>query len=87
MERGSFWKGLRKRGVNNMAEISLLNGGNKSNEMKEAVRKLRDDLPDLIEYLKLGAQLRMEKFKALKKQGFTNRQAIELCKGPMSIDK
>lgn len=66
-----------------MKEISILKGGGKPNELKEAVRTMRDAMPDYIEYLKIDAQMRREKFNALIAQGFTVDQAIELCKGPL----
>ena len=66
-----------------MATLKVFKGCGKPNEMKEAIRTMLDVMPDYIEYLKVDAQVRREKFKALVGQGFTVDQAIELCKGPL----
>ncbi len=66
-----------------MNKLKLLKGGGTADELKQAVRTMRDIMPDYIEYLKIDAQLRREKFKALIESGWTEDQAVELCKGPL----
>lgn len=66
-----------------MGNLKVLKGGGTADELKQAVRTIRDIMPDYIEYLKIDAQLRREKFKALIEQGWTEDQAVELCKGPL----
>ena len=66
-----------------MANIKLLKGGGSPDEFKQAIRKMIEATPDLIEYYKIDAQLRREKFKALVEEGFTEDQALELSKGPL----
>ena len=46
----------------------------------QALVELREDLPRLLEFMALSATMTRAKFKALVKEGFTEAQAIELCK-------
>jgi hypothetical protein len=52
----------------------------KPNEMAKAVGLMKENLPHILEYIAIGAQLSYTKFTALKEEGFTDEQAIELCK-------
>lgn len=61
-------------------KITVLHGGATKNELKAAIRTMRDNLPDMIEHMNLMAQLHKAKFDALKEQGFSDEQALELCK-------
>ncbi|OGS95955.1 MAG: hypothetical protein A3K04_10020 [Gallionellales bacterium RBG_16_56_9] len=61
-------------------KVVAIAGGGTKNLTKEAVRMLNQNLPDMIEYAQLMAQLQKAKFDALKKQGFDDAQALELCK-------
>lgn len=45
------------------------------------VRTLRENLPALMELKQLDAKLARVKFLALVQEGFTEMQALELCKG------
>lgn len=44
------------------------------------VREMRENLPAHIEFEQLRARVIREKFSALVKNGFTETQALELCK-------
>ena len=61
-------------------KLTLLHGGNTKNQHRDAIRAIRESMPDLIEHMQLMAQLHKAKFDALKAQGFTDDQALELCK-------
>lgn len=54
---------------------------NMENEFAEAVKNLKENTLTFIEYLQIDAQLKKEKYDALVKEGFSENQAIELCKG------
>ena len=66
--------------MSNRENITVLEGGGKPNMTKDMVRKLRSELPVMIEYMAVMAELQRAKFDALKSQGFTDEQALELCK-------
>ena len=57
----------------------LDDGGNPS-VSKEAVRKMEEELPVILEYFAVYAQMVRAKFDELVKQGFTEPQALELCR-------
>lgn len=61
-------------------KVTVIDGGRTPNLSAEAVRKMRTDLPVLVEYLQMTAELQKAKFDALRSQGFTEAQAIELSK-------
>jgi hypothetical protein len=63
-----------------MSVIKILEGGRSNNEMADAMRKMAAEMPILIENVKMLAQLQRAKFDALKDVGFTDEQALELCK-------
>lgn len=60
-------------------KIKLLNTNNK-NEMRAELEKMKRDLPEFIEYTSVLAKIRKASFDALVEQGFTEPQALELCK-------
>lgn len=45
----------------------------------QAVANMKNELPALLEYIDLMAQLRRRKYKALISQGFDEKQALFLC--------
>ena len=49
-------------------------------EMAAAVDKLRRAQPMIIEYVAILAKMKWAAFEAYKKEGFTDAQALELCK-------
>jgi hypothetical protein len=46
----------------------------------QSVKTMRDNLPALLELAAINARLVRAKFVALQNQGFTESQALELCK-------
>lgn len=54
-------------------------------DMAALVENLRRNLPQLLEHAALIAQFRRAYFLALVKEGFTNEQALELCKHSMTL--
>lgn len=48
--------------------------------LAQSVKTLRDNLPAMMELKQLDAKLCRVKFLALVEQGFTEQQALELCK-------
>jgi hypothetical protein len=61
-------------------EFKILPGGNTPSEIAESLRKMKESLPVVVEYIVLSVELTRKKFDELKKQGFTDGQALELCK-------
>lgn len=48
--------------------------------LTKELRNLVENLPVMLEYQTAVAQLQRARYKALLKEGFTEEQAIELCK-------
>jgi hypothetical protein len=61
-------------------KIKIFEGGCNPNELKEALRTLKVNLPEMQEYLKIHAQMIKWKYDALLEEGFSKEQAIELCR-------
>jgi len=57
-----------------------IEGGSKPNITKDALKKMREGLPAMLEYIQITAGIRRAKYEALIAQGFTKPEAIELCK-------
>jgi hypothetical protein len=54
----------------------------KSVDMARGVKHLRDNIIAMIEFEQLNARLVRAKYLALLEQGFTEQQALELCRKP-----
>jgi len=67
-----------------MSKIKELKTNGK-NEMFSAIMDFKRNLPDLIAHMTIMAELRKASYDSLLKQGFTEEQALELCKNPLSI--
>ena len=65
---------------NDKKPFTILQGKNSPSLSKDALRKMRVEMDGLKEYLLIEAELMKIKFDALKSHGFTDQQALELCK-------
>lgn len=60
--------------------VTTIKDGDKPNVMKEGLRNMIENLPTLIEHMKIMSKLHKAKFDALKAEGFSDAEALELCK-------
>ena len=72
-----------KKHVRPDIQVYELDNNINDNEFAEAVRELRKNLSAHMDYLVIDAQLKRKKFDSLTKEGFSEVQALELCKGPV----
>lgn len=49
----------------------------------ELLREMQQNLPMILEAIKIQSEMLRYKFLELKKQGFTDAEALELCKGKL----
>lgn len=61
-------------------KITVLDGGAKKDALADSLRTLRANIELLIEGAELTARVTRAKYLALIAQGFTEAQALELCK-------
>jgi len=54
-----------------------------ADQLQQMLRAVREELPTQLELATLASQIMRARFNAYVKEGFTEAQAIELCKGPM----
>ena len=50
-------------------------------ELQKNVEIMRENLPAIIEYQRIMAQIKRARFTALTQEGFTQEQALYLCQG------
>lgn len=63
------------------SRVIALPGNATPDKVRESMRNLQASLPAILEGQMLLAQVTRAKFEALLAQGFSEAQAIELCKG------
>lgn len=63
-----------------MSNLVPIEGTGKQDKLRDSLRQLEQDLPALIEMQKFSVRMTREKFKRLLAEGFTEAQALELCK-------
>jgi len=61
-------------------KITVFEGDGVKNINAETIRKIKKDLPMMLEYQLVAAELARDKYTALINQGFTEAQALELTK-------
>lgn len=61
-------------------KISVLEGGGLPDNLKESLRELKSGFDAFAEYLQILAKLTRIKYRALIDEGFTEAEALELCK-------
>ena len=62
-----------------MDNLKVFNGKGEKNELSEVIRNLKETITEQIELQIIVAQLQKARFDELKKQGFSDNHAIELC--------
>lgn len=62
-----------------MTNVTTFNGT--EDEIKASNEKMKRYMPEMIEYAAAVAKLKREFFVALKKEGFSDSEALELTKG------
>jgi hypothetical protein len=64
----------------NKNNLFMFPGAPPPNIRKDVIGRMIEDIPFLIEYFAVQATLTRAKFDSLKKENFTDEQALELCK-------
>jgi len=60
--------------------IKKLEGSKGKSKMAESMREFKEAFPYMMEHTILSAKLYRAKYLALKEEGFTSEEALELCK-------
>ena len=64
--------------------VKLMGIGDKD-KMRAELEQMKRNLPVFLEYALIAAQLRRASYDACIKQGFTEAQALELCKAGITL--
>lgn len=54
--------------------------GSETPNLGNALQQMKNNLPDLLEYVVLVARIKKGAYAAYIKEGFTEKEALELCK-------
>ena len=65
---------------NKKNNIHILEGGNAPNKIKDQIKIMQSNMDDLLEYVRMVAELQRAKFNALLKEDFNRQEALELTK-------
>lgn len=60
--------------------VTVINGGGVPSDVANLVRMSNREFENLVQLLGINAKLHRAKFKALVDEGFSESQALELCK-------
>lgn len=60
--------------------LTSIKGGGKPDVTADALRSMRENMDKLIEFHEIDAKVKRAKFNALLREGFSESQALELCK-------
>jgi hypothetical protein len=63
-----------------MADLKEIPGGGNVDEIAEAIRNMKKNLPQMQEYYEIVARMTRLKYDELIKEGFSESEAVELCK-------
>lgn len=63
----------------NKTDLKVVRLDVKPSELAASLSEYRNNIPHLIEYNKICAELWFKKFQALKEEGFTASEALQLC--------
>jgi len=63
-----------------LEKFTLFQGGGKPDHFKDLVKRFRASMPDLVEHVKLKAELKKANYDALCDAGFTSKQAMQIMK-------
>ena len=64
-----------------MDKITVIPGAGQPDKFRQLLRDMKANLEVTLEYEVIRAQVTRVRYEALLKQGFTEAQALELCRG------
>jgi hypothetical protein len=62
------------------SKLISIEGGNRPNVSKEGLRDMIANMATTLQFIEISAKMTRVKYNALIKEGFTESQALELCK-------
>lgn len=64
----------------NVPSLAVIRNDKQKDEQRETIHKLEANLPVILLAQRITAQITRHKYESLVAQGFTEQQALELCK-------